>query len=40
MSKNSDYKNQQQAMGIESSFADQEIRRRKENNSSEVIFHA
>lgn len=40
MSKNSDYKNQQQAMGIESSFAEQEIRRRKENNSSEVIFHA
>ncbi|GEM_PF-4959881 len=40
MSNNSDDKNPQQAMGIENNFAEQEIRRRKENNSSEVIFHA
>ncbi|MEQ1789120.1 MAG: glycerophosphodiester phosphodiesterase family protein [Rickettsiales bacterium] len=40
MSKNSDYKNQQQEMGIESNFAEQEIRRRKENKASEVVIHA
>jgi len=40
MRNNSDDRNQPRAMGIESNFAEQEIRRRKENKASEVVIHA